>query len=250
DGETLAIVGESGCGKSTTGKLIVRLLEPSSGRIIFRGEDITHRSRRELRDVRRHLQIVFQDPYASLNPRARVEDILAEPLHIHGEWDRISGPRHILELLERVGLSADHRNRLPHEFSGGQRQRIAIARALALSPRLLVLDEPVSALDLSVQAQIINLLLDLRAELGLSLIFISHDLSVGRHVADRIAVMYLGKIVEIGTAAELLRSPCHPYTQALLSAAPASEPAERGFKRRIRFAGHVPSAMDAPSGCV
>lgn len=240
--ETLALVGESGCGKSTTGRLIVRLLEPTEGRIVFRGEDITHHRRRQLRDIRRELQIVFQDPFASLNPRLPVREILAEPLRIHGAFDRRQGPRRVQQLLDLVGLAREHADRFPHEFSGGQRQRIAIARALALNPRLIVLDEPVSALDVSVQAQIINLLEELQEELDLTYLFISHDLSVVRHIADRVAVMYLGQIVELGESNDVFEQASHPYTQALLSAAPVADPRAKGRRERIRLVGELETA--------
>jgi oligopeptide/dipeptide ABC transporter ATP-binding protein len=249
-GETLALVGESGSGKSTTGRMIVRLLEPTSGRITFLGEDITYLRRRELKRVRAKLQIVFQDPFASLNPRLRVKDILAEALRIHGRYERGTSQRWISELLDRVGLESDHAARFPHEFSGGQRQRIAIARALTLKPQAIVLDEAVSALDVSVQAQILNLLEELRDDLGLAYLFISHDLSVARHISDRVAVMYLGRIVEVGSSEDVLDRPRHPYTRALLSAAPVTNPRERGRRVRIKLAGEIPSPTDPPSGCV
>lgn len=239
-GETLALVGESGCGKSTTGRLIVRLLEPTAGRIVFRGADITDCRRRQLRDVRRELQIVFQDPFASLNPRLPVREILAEPLRIHGAFDRHRGPSRVQELLALVGLTREQADRFPHEFSGGQRQRIAIARALALNPSVVVLDEPVSALDVSIQAQIINLLEELQEELGLTYLFITHDLSVVRHIADRVAVMYLGRIVELGGCDEVFEQPSHPYTRALLSAAPVADP--RAKRERIRLVGELETA--------
>ncbi|HST15746.1 MAG TPA: dipeptide ABC transporter ATP-binding protein [Gaiellaceae bacterium] len=248
-GETLGVVGESGCGKSTLGRLLVRLHEPTSGSVRFGGSDITTLSRRRLRPYRREMQMIFQDPYASLNPRKRVGQILGDPFEIHGGLSRGKTRVRIRELLETVGLSPDHVNRYPHEFSGGQRQRIGVARALALNPKLIVADEPVSALDVSIQAQVINMLDDLQSELDLTYVFIAHDLGVVHHVSDRIAVMYLGVIVEVGPSDELFLAPVHPYTEALLSAIPAIEGEEEVRRERIVLEGEVPSPVAPPSGC-
>jgi oligopeptide/dipeptide ABC transporter ATP-binding protein len=248
-GETLGVVGESGCGKSTLGRLLVRLHEPTGGTVRFRGRDITTLSRRQLRPFRREMQMIFQDPYASLNPRKRVGQILEDPFQIHDRLTRAELRRRVTELLEIVGLSPDHVNRYPHEFSGGQRQRIGVARALALNPKLIVADEPVSALDVSIQAQVINLLDDLQHDFDLTYVFIAHDLGVVHHVSDRIAVMYLGVVVEVGPSDELFLRPVHPYTEALLSAIPAIEGEDAGRRERIVLEGEVPSPVAPPAGC-
>ena len=249
EGETLGLVGESGCGKSTTGRTIIRLYDATGGEVIYDGMDVHTLNRTELKDFTRHAQMIFQDPYASLNPRMTVGDIVGEGIDIHGLYKGMKRQERVYELLELVGLNKEHASRYPHEFSGGQRQRIGIARSLAIEPKFIVCDEPISALDVSIQAQVVNLLIELQQKLGLTYLFIAHDLSMVKHISDRIAVMYLGAIVELASSEDLYEEPLHPYTKALLSAVPIPDPAIEKKRQRIILEGDVPSPINPPGGC-